>query len=75
MINNPVGAAIAYKQMVHNVMSVLFGLKPTNYSVEITTEQQRQNLHLLTRLALLGHHGRSLARQRLLVVDHFIFML
>ena len=32
MINNPVGAAIAYKQMVHNVMSVLFGLKPTNYS-------------------------------------------
>jgi len=32
MINNPVGAAIAYKQVVHDVMTILFGIKPSNYS-------------------------------------------
>jgi len=32
MINNPVGAAIAYKQVVHDIMTVLIGLQPSNYS-------------------------------------------
>jgi len=32
MVNNPVGAAIAYKQVVHDVMTILFGIKPSNHS-------------------------------------------
>jgi hypothetical protein len=32
MIDNPVGAAIAYKQVVHDIMSILIGIKPSNYS-------------------------------------------
>ena len=32
MNDNPVGAAMAFKQVVHDVMSILFGIKPSNYS-------------------------------------------
>ena len=32
MIGNPVGAAIAYKQVVHDIMTILIGIKPSNYS-------------------------------------------
>ena len=32
MNNNPVGAAIAYKQVVHDIMTILFGMEPFNHS-------------------------------------------
>ena len=32
LINNPVGAAHVYKNLVHDVMSILVGIKPSNHS-------------------------------------------
>ena len=32
MNNNPVGAAVAYKQVVHDIMTILFEMKPSNHS-------------------------------------------
>ena len=32
MICNPVGTAIAYKQVVHDIMTILIGVKPSKYS-------------------------------------------
>jgi len=32
MNNNPVGAALAYKQVVHDIMEILIGIKPSMYS-------------------------------------------
>jgi hypothetical protein len=32
MNNNPIGAALAYKQVVHDIMEILIGIKPSMYS-------------------------------------------
>ena len=32
MNNNPVGAAVAYKQVVHDIMTILFGMEPFKHS-------------------------------------------
>ena len=32
MNNNPVGAAMSFKNMVHDIMSILVGIKPSNHS-------------------------------------------
>lgn len=43
MIKNPVGAAIAYKEVVCDIMAILFGIKPSNHSGVSSTRKSMIN--------------------------------
>ena len=54
MNNNPVGAANAYKQMVHDVITILVGIKPSNHSGDNNRTTKTEFISPDTHIGMIG---------------------
>jgi len=54
MNNNPVGAANAYKQMVHDVITILIGIKPSNHSGDNNRTTKTEFISPDTHIGMIG---------------------